>query len=44
MQWATKVLNVATEKALFSNANILGHRQDIQVLQMVLNFTFALAS
>jgi hypothetical protein len=38
--WAAKVLHAASEKNVFSNANISGHRQDIKDLLTVLNFTF----
>jgi hypothetical protein len=32
VQWAAKVLRAAAEKYGFSNLNIYGHRQDIEVL------------
>ncbi len=44
IQWAVKVLQTVTRKIHFSNANIPAYSQDIQVLLMVLYFTFALVS
>jgi hypothetical protein len=42
VQWAATVLHAAAENYIFLNANILGHRQDIEVLLTVLNVAFAL--
>jgi hypothetical protein len=38
----TTVLHSAAEKYVFSNAYILSHRQDVEVLLTVFKFTFAL--